>query len=69
MRFPALLVSHCFLFTYDLAMLHISGCQGPLCVPQAVALRLCALALGLSREMSRRYTFLREQQAAAVKQD
>jgi hypothetical protein len=63
MRFPALLVSHLYLVIYDVAMIHICGCQGSTCIPQTVAVRLCAFALGLARDMARRHTFMREQQA------
>jgi hypothetical protein len=47
---------------FDIALLHICGNTGPLFLAQALALRLCALAVGLGMDMGRRFAFIRELQ-------
>jgi hypothetical protein len=43
-------------------MAHICGCQGSSCLTQALAVRLFALAIGLGRDVTRRYTFMQKHQ-------
>jgi hypothetical protein len=57
----ALLSAHATLAVFDIALLHICGRTGPAFLAQALALRLCALAVGLGTDMGRRFAFTRQQ--------
>jgi hypothetical protein len=68
LRLPSLIRTHALALSFDVCNVHICSCSGPSCLLQAVALRVCALAIGLGMDVSRRYTFMHEQPAAQLKQ-
>jgi hypothetical protein len=67
LRLPSLITTHALALSFDVCNVHICGCSGASCLLQAVALRVCALTIGLGMDVLRRYTFMHEQPPAQLR--